>query len=324
LPAGLAAPKAAVPRFAWGPYKDASIHLPVDPPRLSMRLEGKTVDVVPSSGGAPGMLPRGSTVTWAFATGECGREQIAGIAGEKFAQANAPAFDSASVDFIVSTGGEAGRFSCATARGMERFLSHYRFRRLAGVDFDIEGTRTAPEVDALTRAIAAAQPRHAGLRWSFTLASFAGSDPARASLNALGEDVIAAARRNGVRDFTVNLMVMDYGTPAPAVCVLRQQSCDMARSAIQAAENLHARFDIPYDHIELTAMIGVNDTVGSVTTLEDIRSMARFVHERRLAGLHYWSLDRDAPCARAVAQSDCSGLKEPALSFARAIAEILR
>jgi hypothetical protein len=311
----------------WGPYKDASVQLAADPPLLQVASGGGPLPLPAALAGAPGTagaLAPGATLTLAFATGECGSETVAGLPAEKLARANLPLLEAAGIDFIVSTGGEGGRFTCGSAQGMEDFLAHFRSDRLVGIDFDIEGERTPAELEALTRQVAAAQARHPRLRWSLTLPTFAGSDAARAGLNPLAAAAFAAARNNGVRDFVVNLMVMDYGTPSPAVCVLAGGSCDMARSAIQAAENLHSEFGVPYARIALTAMIGRNDTAGSVTSLDDIRSIAHYARERGLAGLHYWSLDRDRPCSDTAARNDCSGMPYPPGAFERALRESVR
>jgi hypothetical protein len=315
------------PAMRWGPYKDASEQLAADAPRLQVRVGARIVALTPSpgaSGGGVPPLPPEATLTLAFATGECGRETMAGLPSTALARANVPLFEAAGVDFIVSTGGEMGRFSCASAQGMEDFLAHYRSPRLVGIDFDIEGERSQSELAALTHQIAAAQARHPNLRWSLTLPTFAGNDFQHAGLNSLAASVLAAARSSGLHDFFVNLMVMDYGAPSPAVCVSIDSTCDMARSAIQAAENLHTQYDMPYDRIELTAMLGRNDTAGSVTRLQDIRAIAHYVREQGLAGLHYWSLDRDNPCSDNAPRSDCSGMPYAPLTYTRAIEASLR
>jgi hypothetical protein len=86
--------------------------------------------------------------------------------------------------------------------------------------------------------------------------------------------------------------------------------CDMGQSAIQAARNLNARFGVPMSRIELTPMIGVNDVVANVFTLDDATTVARFVRDSAAGGLHFWSLDRDVPCRTDVSgvSSTCSGL----------------
>jgi hypothetical protein len=206
---------------------------------------------------------------------------------------------------------------------MRRFLDHYASPHFIGIDFDIEAGQAPAEIDSLMAQIAGAQHWAPRLRISFTLQTFAATDGSGASLNALAANVLESARRHRVRDFVVNLMVMDYGEPEPANCVVTAEACDMGRSAIRAAENLHAGYGVPYDRIELTPMIGINDTPGNIFRLEDARRVAQFVRERGLAGLHFWSLDRDVPCDARVA-SDCSGLPDvPAGGFGRAFAAAL-
>jgi len=321
-----AAGKPAAP-MRWGPYKDASVQLAADSARLQVRVGGRVTPLVAPSGSPEAharLLAPGATLTLAFATGECGKETMAGMPGAALAQANVPLLEAAGIDFIVSTGGETGKFACASAQGMEDFLTHYRSARLVGIDFDIESERTASELAVLMRQIATAQARHPDLRWSFTVPTFAGNDAAHAGLNALAAAVLAAARSNGVHDFIVNLMAMDYGAASSAVCVSIDHTCDMARSAVQAADNLHAQFGVPYARIELTAMLGKNDTAGSVTRLQDIRAIALYVRRQGLAGLHYWSIDRDNPCTDIAPRSDCSGMPYAPLAYMRAIEASLR
>jgi len=190
-----------------------------------------------------------------------------------------------------------------------------------GLDFDIEAGQSAEQVESLILRIKAAQARRPQLRYSFTVATHAASDGSRKSLNHEGETILATLRRHGVRDFTFNLMVMDYGPAERASCVVRRGVCDMGRSAIQAARNVHTRYALPYAQLELTAMIGVNDVVSNVFTLDDARTMAAAVKSMKLAGLHYWSLDRDKPCSEATtgASATCSTLPLKAGQYNRAL-----
>jgi hypothetical protein len=128
-----------------------------------------------------------------------------------------------------------------------------------------------------------------------------------------------------------NLMVMDYGRAHPSRCVVKRTPegprCDMARSALQAALNVSAKYRVPLQQIALTAMPGVNDVVDNVFTLDDARQVARDVRQHGLAGLHYWSLDRDTACAQPApsgASPLCSGLPQAPMDFAKAFAEGLR
>lgn len=277
------------------------------------------------SGGTAQAIPRG-TLTWAFATGECGEEVWHAQSGEQVAARNVAAFARAGRPYIISTGGAEHKFTCAGAAGMERFIRRYDSKQLVGIDFDIEDGQSPAQVDTLMAAIKDAQRRRPHLRYSFTVATHAAGDGSRASLNALGESILAAVRRHGVQDAVFNLMVMDYGPAAPNVCVLKNDVvkdgvCDMGQSALQAARNVHDKYGIPYERIALTAMIGMNDVVSNVFSIEDARTLAEGARTLKLAGVHYWSLARDKPCGKArtgqapAASDSCSGVDEAAGTF---------
>jgi len=109
-----------------------------------------------------------------------------------------------------------------------------------------------------------------------------------------------------LKNYTVNLMVMDYGNAVAANCVVVSGACEMGQSAIQAVTNLEHTYGISASHIELTPMIGQNDTQGEITTLADIDTITNYATTNGLAGVHFWSLDRDTPCAAGSASSTCN------------------
>ena len=111
----------------------------------------------------------------------------------------------------------------------------------------------------------------------------------------------------------INLMVMDYGAPNKYVCVVDSISglCDMGKSAVAAAESLKSAYGIPYSRIELTPMIGGNDATDEHFTIANAQSMSSYVLSKGLAGVHYWSFDRDRDCARGYASSTCNSLGVP-------------
>ncbi|HET8877518.1 MAG TPA: glycosyl hydrolase [Casimicrobiaceae bacterium] len=319
-----AAPASEAARFVYSPYKYVPVGWDADAAAIATTAGGR---VVPLAADARSTLPAGVVaVTLAFATGECGAETWDGVDPDVLARVNVRRFERAGIDYIVSTGGEAGTFSCATDAGMERFIARYASSRLIGLDFDIERGQSAELLASLVRRIKAAKDRHAGLRISFTLATWASSDGSGASLNADGERVMAAIRGAGLDDFYVNLMAMDYGTASARNCVVVDGVCDMGRSAMQAARNVAARFAVPLARIELTPMIGVNDVMTNVFTLDDAAALGGFVREAGLGGLHFWALDRDTPCPHgaAIVLSACSGLDAAPYAFTRAFARALQ
>ena len=310
----------AAPAFVVGPYKHLTQHRRAVDDVITFAPAGKPEAFVTAAG-------RPATLTWAFANGECGDETWDGRAGQAVAGANVPAFARAGIGYIVSTGGQGGVFTCATDAGMEKFIARYASPRLIGFDFDIEEHQTDAQIRALAERIVAAQRKRPRLRFSFTVATHAASDGSKDSLNPTAQRVLAAVRAAGAWDYVLNLMTMDYGAASTKVCVLRGDRCDMGASALQAARNVHERYGVPYEQIEVTPMIGVNDVIENVFTVADAATVARGVRELGLAGLHYWSLDRDVPCARPVTGADaqCSTMPEvPAGAYRRAIDGALR
>lgn len=304
-----------------GPYKHAPLGFDRETHRMMTAVGGPTqpLALTPS--------PRPQTVvTWAFALGDCGSERWGeGIDTDRFAAENVKAFVEAGVGYIVSSGGQGGQFDCDSDEGMERFIARYASAQLKGLDFDIEAGQSDAAIDALVATAKAAQERHPALSMSFTLPTFASSDGSGRSLNALGLRVLSALRRHRFDAARINLMAMDYGDAVPAHCVVRRTAdgprCDMGRSAMQAALNLHRQERIPLSRIELTVMPGVNDVVHNVFTLDDARWLAAQARRQGLGGLHAWSLDRDRPCPvpQAGASAECSGLAAPPLSFVKVL-----
>jgi hypothetical protein len=328
LPAALmlacASASAAAPVFLAGPYKHTAMH----------RQPSHVITIAPAGVPLPAVADgkragwRGA-MSWAFATGECGDERWGEESGQDIADANVALFDRAGVDYIVSTGGQGGVFTCATDEGMERFIRRYESKHMRGLDFDIEAGQSEAQVESLILRIKAAQARRPQLRVSFTVATHAASDGSAKSLNHEGETILALLRRHGVRDFVFNLMVMDYGPGERASCVLKAGAvCDMGQSAMQAARNVNKKYGIPFSQLALTPMIGVNDVVSNVFTLQDAALLAAQVRKMKMAGLHYWSLDRDAPCSAPVAGASptCSGMPHRALEYNRVLsgAPVLR
>jgi len=104
--------------------------------------------------------------------------------------------------------------------------------------------------------------------------------------------------------------VMDFGGATASNCVVVNGACEMGQSAIQAAENLEHTYGIPATQIELTPMIGMNDVSSEVVTPADVDTMTSYAVSNKLAGLHFWSLDRDTPCpgASSSASSTCNSV----------------
>ncbi len=55
-------------------------------------------------------------------------------------------------------------------------------------------------------------------------------------------------------------------------------------------------------------MIGMNDATSETFTTADVDTLSSYAASNGLAGLHYWSLDRDTPCSDTYASPTCNSV----------------
>jgi chitinase len=313
----------ATSSFILSAYKDIGINFDWNRNVISTQVSGTATPLASDLA-----AHAAKAITLAFATGECGSESWAGVSGVAMASTNVPLLNAGGIDYVVSTGGAAGTFTCASDTGFQTFVQRWMSPHLRGIDFDIEAGQTPAIIDALIRRIQAAHTTYPMLRFSLTLATLANNNGASTaqslgssipdSFNTLGAQTLQSVQAIlGVSSsmpsswpsyLTVNLMTMDYGGASSGVCVVASGACQMGQSALQAAYNLRDRRGVPLSAIELTPMIGGNDDSSEHFTLADVDTLAAFAGAHGLAGLHYWSYDRDVDCAPGPASSTCNSL----------------
>lgn len=319
--AGSAGAATTATNLVFSPYKDISISLNWNTNVIGTAVSGTSAELTSDASDA-GL----KTLTLAFATGECGSESWGGVAGAALATANKDALDRAGIRYILSTGGASGTFTCASDSGMEAFIARWAGPGLIGIDFDIEGGQSQAIIDDLIARIAAAHGAHPELEFSLTLATLASSEAGQESarsrgakvednFNTYGTNTLMAVKNklgfSGESDtwpdyLTVNLMTMDYGSATPGNCIVSSGSCQMGQSALQAAYNVHDHWGVPFDAIELTSMIGGNDATSETFMPDDVDTITAFARSMSLAGLHYWSYDRDRDCMPGSASPTCN------------------
>jgi chitinase len=290
-------PTGSASGLLFSPYKDVTINMNWNTDEMQSAVEGSDLPVVGSGSLVSQYIPKLPAITLAFATGACGSETWGGVSGASWAAENVPQLQSAGLNYVVSTGGEAGTFSCDSTAGMEAFIARYASPHLVGIDFDIEGGQTQSEITDLADAAAGAQAQYPNLQFSFTLATLAASDGSFGGVNSLGNEVVEAVLGSSLKTYVINLMTMDYGSASSSVCVVVSGSCEMGQSAIQAVKNLEHTYGIPASKIAVTPMIGLNDNSSETFTPADVDTLTTYAAGNGLAGLHLWSLDRDTPCA---------------------------
>ncbi|MFD8202230.1 cellulose binding domain-containing protein [Streptomyces sp. NPDC059701] len=225
-------------------------------------------------------------------------------------------------DVRVSFGGASGSELATTCASADALAAAYGkvvdTYGLTKVDFDVEGG-ALPDTAANTRraqAVTALRKRHPDLDVSFTLPVMP------EGLTQAGVDLLANARQNGVRIDTVNIMAMDYG---PAY------SGDMGTYAEQAATATQAQIksvlglsdSAAWRTVAVTPMIGVNDVVTEIFTVDDAAQLVRFARSKDLAWLSMWSATRDKQCAggtKPQADATCSSVLQEPSAFSKAFA----
>jgi chitinase len=298
----------SVSGLLFSPYKDVTINMNWNTDEMQSAVEGSDLPVVGSGSLVSQYIPKLPAITLAFATGNCGTENWGGVAGASWAAENIPQLHSANLNYVVSTGGEAGTFTCDSTADMDTFIARYASPNLVGIDFDIEGGQSQAQIQSLVAAAAGAQSQYPKLQFSFTLATLAASDGSYGGVNSLGNEVVEAVLGSGLKNYVINLMTMDYGSASSSVCVVVSGSCEMGQSAIQAVKNLEHTYGIPASKIAVTPMIGLNDNATETFTAADVDTLTTYAAQNGLAGLHIWSLDRDTPCpsAQSYASPTCN------------------
>jgi chitinase len=283
----------------FGSYKDVTINMDWNVDQISTSVTGSRQPVLNA------MPAKQASLTWAFASGECGSENWAGVTPAALVAQNVNQWVSAGKRYIISTGGANGVFTCGSDAAFESFIQRYDSTSLQGIDFDIEGGQSQAVIDALVARVKAARATHPNLRFSFTLATLGGNAPQ--SLGQIGVNVMNSIKSSGLTGYFINLMAMDYGSAIASNCTLGSGGkCDMAQSAINSAVNLHNYWGVPYNQIEVTPMIGGNDATDEVFTIANVDTLSSWAKANGLAGLHFWSLDRDVDCGAGSASATCN------------------
>lgn len=291
---GAGQPPRPMKPFVYSPY--LYIHLPpqMDAPTFMSSVLGRVRSLV----GLPGNdFPDGvKALTLAFATGECGQERWDYLSAPQMVGTHLKKLLRANIDYVISTGGADGVFTCGSEQGMEAFMARYDSPQLLGFDFDIEAGQSEAVIQQLVQQVHAAAQRRPHLRMSFTLAAASATEPGRPTLNEVGAMVMKHIQQVGLQNYFINLMVMNFGEATPDSCVVDGDRCDMAASAIAVVRHFNQEYGVPLPQIEVTPMIGVNDLKQNVFTLSDAQRLTRYVHDNQLGGLHFWSINRDGIC----------------------------
>ncbi len=145
-----------------------------------------------------------------------------------------------------------------------------------------------------------------------------------------GTDAVALMLKAGVDIAGVNVMTMNYGES--------KEGMTMGDASIKALQELHRQLGILYRQVGITLssdtlwskigatpMIGQNDVVDEIFTIEDAKTLNAFAVTQGIGRMSMWSANRDIPCGEnyvdvKVVSDVCSGVKTPAFLFGQVLA----
>jgi chitinase len=284
--------------FVFSQYKGTWVNMNWNNDVLGTAVTGKKEPLLDA------MQAKNAAMTLAFATGTCGSENWSGVSADDFITANMQSFVKAGKYYIISTGGAGGSFLCPMTSAFLAFVAAYYTPNMLGVDFDIENGQTQSQIDDLVADVQAAQQQYPTMRFSFTVATLGGD--ANPALGSEGQLVMNAVTKYGLSNYLIDLMTMDYGSANSSNCVVVKGKCEMGKSAVRAAMDLNAQFGVPYVNVEITPMIGGNDTKHETFTIGDAATVSTFVKQNGVNGVHFWSFDRDRNCPPGPAKGTCN------------------
>lgn len=240
-------------------------------------------------------------------------------------------------DVMVSFGGQAHDDLATVCTAAGDLIAAYRDvvdrYDLHAIDLDIEGDDLADTASVTRRATAIAVLQHDMLDAGERLDVWVTMPVARDGLTADGRAVVGALLDAGVELAGVNAMTMNFGSAdAPTADMLAATQAALEATMDQVTE-IFGNHGIAlsgadrWARIGATPMIGQNDVVGEVFTLDDAQGLADFALRTGLGRVSFWSLNRDASCDESFADvmvlsATCSSVAQTALDFAEVFTEL--
>lgn len=235
-------------------------------------------------------------------------------------------------DVMVSFGGQANDELAVACDDVESLTDAYQAvverYELRAIDLDIEGDALDDTASIERRATAIAAVQEATQADDQELAVWVTLPVNQRGLTPAGTEVVAALLDAGVELAGVNAMTMNFGSEADPTDDMLAATLDALEATRGQVVELYRASGVELDgvaaweHVGATPMIGQNDVVGEVFTLDDATGLADFALRHGLGRVSMWSLNRDAPCGAQFADvmvlsNTCSSVDQSALDFVR-------
>ena len=194
------------------------------------------------------------------------------------------------------------------------------------IDLDLENESLTDSAAQERRATVIATLQHQYKAQGKNLVVWLTLPGATSGLAKEGTDAVSAMLAAGVDIAGVNVMVMDFGTSKDGQQTMSEASEQSLREVHRQLGILYKKSGTSVSDVSLwaklgaTPMIGQNDVVDEVFTLDDAVALNQFAHEQGLGRMSMWSANRDIPCGenyadRKVVSDVCSGVTTPPYTF---------
>jgi chitinase len=212
-------------------------------------------------------------------------------------------------------------------RAYEAVINRYN---MDTIDLDLEnsGLNDTAAADRRADAIAKLQTerRNSGKK----LAVWVTLPVTPQGLSGAGTDAVGRLLAKGVDLAGVNAMTMDYGQSLDGKSMLAGSESALTQTQRQLGvlyqrAGMHLNDGTLWSKIGATPMIGQNDEVNEVFTLEDAKSFNQFAISKGIGRMSMWSVNRDVPCGSnyvdlKIVSDSCSGVKQDGGGFATLLA----
>ena len=203
-------------------------------------------------------------------------------------------------------------------------VDHYN---LDTIDLDLENSGLNDAAAGARRAEAIAKLQTERRGSGKQLAVWVTLPVAPQGLSEAGTSAVSQLLKSGVDLAGVNVMTMDYGKS-------RAKDQSMLAASKSALTQAHRQLGILYRlagtqlsdatlwaKMGATPMIGQNDEIGEIFTLDDARALNDFARFNSVGRMSMWSANRDVPCGSnyvnlKIVSDSCSGVKQDSRAFA--------
>jgi chitinase len=234
---------------------------------------------------------------------------------------------------MVSFGGQKGSELATTCTDVTKLKQTYasvidRYQ-LDTIDLDVELSNLSNTDGGMRRAQAIAQLQSERRAQGKKLAVWATLPVSPNGLTEQGAAAVSQLLSQKVDLAGINAMTMDYGSSRNGMSMIDASKAALSQTQRQLGvlyqrAGTYLNDATLWAKIGATPMIGQNDVEDEIFTVDDAKALNQFAKSKGMVRLSMWSANRDVACgsnytSTSVVSSSCSGVKDAAHSFAKAL-----